>query len=72
MSPDMDQYMCCNYFPYCVIPFHFSPVPRFESVAGTFEQVALHHHSVGGVHVELHLRVIVGKVLMERQSRDAE
>lgn len=51
---------------------YHSPVPGFEGVAGSLEQVALHHHSVGGVHVELHLRVIVGKVLKERQSRGFE
>lgn len=45
-----------------------SPVPRFEGVAGSFEQVALHHHSVGGVDVELLLRVVVGEVLTGREE----
>lgn len=33
----------------------FSPVPRLEGIAGPLEQVALHHHAVGGVQVKLHL-----------------
>lgn len=39
------------------------PVPGLESVAGPFKQIALHHHAVGRVHVELHLWVVIGEVL---------
>lgn len=42
---------------------NFSPVPGFEGVAGSLEQVPLHHHPVGGVHVEFHLGVVVGEIL---------
>lgn len=41
----------------------FSPVPCFEGVAGSLEEVPFHHHPVRGIHVELHLGVIVGEVL---------
>lgn len=46
----------------------FSPVPGLEGVAGPLEQVALHHHAVRSVHVELHLGVVIGKVLRGRQG----
>ena len=42
------------------------PVPGLKGIAGPLEQVALHHHAVRSIHVELHLRVVIGKVLKEK------
>ena len=41
------------------------PVPGFESVTRSLEEVAFHHHAIGGVNVEFHFGVIVGEVLNE-------
>lgn len=41
----------------------FLPVPGLESIAGPLEQVALHDHTIGRIHVEFQLGVIVRKVL---------
>lgn len=46
----------------------FLPVPGLEGIAGPLEQVALHHHAVRSVHVELHLGLVIGKVLGGRQE----
>lgn len=39
------------------------PVPGLERVTGPLEEIALHDHTVGCVHIELQLGVIVGEVL---------
>lgn len=46
-----------------------SPVPGLERVAGPLEQVALHHHAVWSVHIELSLGVVIGKVLEREAGR---
>lgn len=46
---------------------YYSPIPCFESIAGSLEEVAFHHHSIWGIDIKLHLWVIIGEVLhMER------
>lgn len=45
------------------------PVPGLEGVAGPLEQVALHHHAVWSVHIELRLGVVIGKVLRRDTGR---
>lgn len=44
------------------------PVPGLEGIAGPLEQVALHHHTVRRVHIELGLGVVIGEVLLERRE----
>lgn len=39
------------------------PVPGLKGIAGPLEQVALHHHAVRSIHVELHLGVVIREVL---------
>lgn len=46
---------------------HCSPVPGLKCIAGPLEQVALHHHAIGSVHVELHLGVVIRKVLKDNR-----
>lgn len=40
-----------------------SPVPRLEGIAGPLEEVALHHHTTGRVHIKLCFGLIVREVL---------
>lgn len=44
------------------------PVPGLEGIAGPLEQVPLHHHTIRGIHVELHLRVVIREVLNNRRK----
>ena len=46
------------------------PVPGLEGIAGPLEQVTLHHHTIGRVHVELRLGVVVGEVLSARDEEE--
>lgn len=41
----------------------FLPVPGLESITGPLEEIALHDHTIGCIHIEFQLGVIVGKVL---------
>lgn len=34
---------------------YYSPIPCFESIASSLEEVAFHHHSIWGINVKLHL-----------------
>lgn len=43
--------------------FFFLPVPGLESITGPLEEIALHDHTIGCIHIEFQLGVIVGKVL---------
>lgn len=46
-----------------VSTWHVLPVPGFEGVARSLKQVALHHHSIRGVHIKLDLGVVVREIL---------
>lgn len=48
--------------------WHVLPVPGFEGVACSLKQVALHHHSIWGVHIKLDLGVVVREILWENVS----
>lgn len=39
------------------------PVPGLERIAGPLEEVALHDHAIGCIHIEFQLGVIIRKVL---------
>lgn len=44
--------------------FYFSlPVPGLECITGPLEEIALHDHTIGCIHIELQLGVIVREVL---------
>ena len=44
------------------------PVPGLKSIAGPLEQVALHHHTIRSVHIELHLGFVIREVLKEKRK----
>lgn len=49
---------------FVLIPFYFHlPVPGLECITGPLEEIALHDHTIGCIHIEFQLGVIVGKVL---------
>lgn len=50
---------------------YYSPIPRFESIASSLEEVAFHHHSIRGINIKLHLRVIIGEVLQIKRYQDS-
>lgn len=45
-----------------------SPIPCFESIASSLEEVPFHHHSIRGINIKLHLRVIIGEVLQTERD----
>lgn len=56
-----------------IVLFGSSPVPSFESIAGSLEQIALHDDPIGCVHIEFKLGIIVGKILqMEHVKKNIE
>lgn len=42
------------------------PIPCFEGITGPFKQIALHHQSVGRIHVKLQLWIVIRKVLNDK------
>lgn len=40
-----------------------SPVPCLEGITGPLEEIALHHHTAGCIHIKLHFGLIIGEVL---------
>lgn len=47
-----------------LISFYFHlPVPGLECITGPLEEIALHDHTIGCIHIEFQFGVIVGKVL---------
>lgn len=39
------------------------PVPGLKRVAGPLEEVALHDDTIGGIHIEFQLGIVIRKVL---------